>query len=78
MDVAEAVQIVCVAGDAVRTGVGLTVIVKVIGGPEHPLALAITLTVVVIGELVVFVAVNDGIFPVPRVPNPTLAVLVHA
>ncbi len=51
--------------------------VKVVAGPVQPLAAAVTLTVVVTGKFVVFVAVNAGIFPVPLVPKPTFKVLVH-
>ena len=36
-------HIVCVAGVAVATGVGLTVIVTLIGVPAHPFAVGVTL-----------------------------------
>jgi hypothetical protein len=43
-DTEEAVpeQIVCVAGVAVATGVGLTVMTTVTGVPVHPLAVGVT------------------------------------
>jgi hypothetical protein len=43
IDVAVPEQIVCVAGVAVATGVGLTVIVTVIAFPAHPFAVGVTL-----------------------------------
>jgi hypothetical protein len=59
------------------TGVGLTVTVKVVADPVHPFAVAVTLTVAVTGELVVFLAVYANIFPVPLSPKPTSKVLVQ-
>jgi hypothetical protein len=56
---------------------GLTVTVNVVTGPVHPLAVGVTDTVVVIGEVVLLVAVNAGMFPEPLVPKPTFALLVH-
>ena len=43
----------------------------------HPLIVAVTLTVAVTGLLVLLVAVNADMFPVPLVPKPTSAVLVQ-
>ena len=59
-------------------GVGLTVTVKFMGVPVHPLAVGVTVTVVVTGVVPVFDAVKTGIFPEPLVPKPTLLVDVHA
>ena len=56
---------------AFTVGDGLTVIVNVSGVPEQPLALGVTVIVLVIGLLVVFVAVKDGMFPVPDAASPT-------
>ena len=41
-EVAVPLHIVCDAGVAVATGVGLTVITTVMGVPEHPLAVGVT------------------------------------
>ena len=46
-------------------GVGFTVIVKVIGIPVHPVEEGVTVIVAVTGAAPRFVAVNDGISPVP-------------
>ena len=59
-------------------GVGLTVTVKLMGVPGHPLAVGVTVTVVVTGVVPGFDAVKAGIFPEPLVPKPTLLVDVHA
>ena len=45
---------------------------------EHPLAVAITDIVAVIGFIPLFVGVNTGIFPVPEAANPIAVLeLVH-
>ena len=58
-------------------GLGLMVIVNVVGVPVQPLTEAVTLTVVVNGLKLLFVAVNAAIFPVPFRPKPTFTELVH-
>jgi hypothetical protein len=55
---------------AATTGVGLTVIVKLIDWPGQPLAVGVTVIVAVIGELVALVATKLGILPVPLAANP--------
>ena len=39
--------------------------VNVVDVPVHPFAVGVTVIVAVIGEVVAFVAVKEGIFPVP-------------
>jgi len=51
-------------------GTGLTVMVKEDEIPVQLFATGTTVMVAVIGLFPVFVAVNDGIFPVPLAPNP--------
>ena len=51
-------------------GVGFTVIVKLCEGPGQPLARGVTVIVAITGALVEFVAVNDGIFPLPLAAKP--------
>ena len=41
----------------------------------HPFAVGVTVIVAVIGEVVAFVAMNEGIFPVPLAARP-IAVLL--
>ena len=77
MFVATPEQKVWVEGEAETVGVGLTVTVKLIGEPVQPFADGVTVTVVVIGAVLVLLAVNAGIFPVPFVPKPTLLVEVQ-
>jgi hypothetical protein len=67
------IQIAGVVAIAAIVGNGLIVILKVVAGPVHPLAVAVTLTIAVPG----FVEVNGGILPVPLVPKPTFIVLVQ-
>jgi hypothetical protein len=43
---------------------------KVWGMPEHPLAVGVTFIVAIIGLELVFVGVNEGMFPVPRAAKP--------
>ena len=45
--------------------------------PVHPFMAAVTLTVAVIGVNPALVAVNEGIIPLPEVPNPTSVPLVQ-
>ena len=54
--------------------VGLTVMVNVVGVPWHPFADGVTVIVAVAGEVVAFVAANDGTFPEPLAARP-IAVL---
>ena len=54
-------------------------IVNVSAMPTHPLAVGMTMIVVVRGEFAVFVAVKLGMFPVPLTANPIVVfVFVHA
>lgn len=52
------------------SGVGLTVMVKFCAGPGQPFAKGVTVMVAVTGALVVLIAVNDGISPVPFAARP--------
>jgi len=56
------------------TGVGLTVIVKLIGCPAHPLATGVTVIVATSGALVLLVAINDAMSPVPAGARPMAGV----
>ena len=56
--------------------VGLTVIINVAGVPVHPLAVGVTVIAALTGEVVRFVAVNEGILPGPLVGSPTEALLL--
>ena len=67
--VAAPLHTVWLAGTAIL-GVGLTVIVKLCEGPGQPLARGVTVIVAITGALVEFVAVNDGIFPLPLAAKP--------
>ena len=63
---------------AFTVGVGYTVTLNVVTGPVHPLAVAVTLTVAVIGLLVLFVmVVKAPMFPLLPRPKPTSVVLVQ-
>ena len=64
---------------AFTVGVGLTVIVKLIGTPGHPVAaVGVTVIVAVTGAPVRFVAMKLGILPVPAMPRPIEGwLLVH-
>ncbi len=55
---------------AFTVGVKLTVIVKVTGAPVHPFAEGVAVIVEVIGLEVVFVAVNEAMFPLPLAAKP--------
>ena len=68
-------QIVCDDG-AETVGVIATVIVKVIGVPGQVPIVGVTVTVEEIEFVVVFVAVKDGIFPIPFAPNPVVVLLL--
>ena len=52
------------------SGVGLTVMVKYLVMPLHPLMEGMMVTVPVIGALLLFTAVKTGILPVPLAPRP--------
>ena len=57
----------------------MTVIVYVDGVPRKPFTVGVTVIVAVIGDAVVFVAVNAGTFPVPLAAKPiAVLLLVHA
>ena len=59
--------------------VGLTVIVNDNGVPTHPFAVGVTVIVATTGAVPPFVAVKDGIFPVPLTARPIDGVLLtHA
>ena len=51
--------------------------VNVVGSPVQPLALAVTCTVATSGEVPGLAAVKALMLPLPLVPKPTSAVLVH-
>lgn len=72
--VADELQIAWLAGTFAK-GVGLTEMRKVSGVPTHPLAEGVTIMDALIGALVLFVAVNNGISPEPFAARP-MAVLV--
>ena len=60
-------------------GKGLTVIVKIKGVPGHPLTVGIMVTFEVTGDVVLLVAVKEGILPVPEAARPIVGSLfVHA
>ena len=63
------------SGTSFTVGIGFTVMVKVSGVPEHPLATGVTVTVAVTGALPVLVAVKDPILPLPEPPKPMEAVV---
>ena len=58
------------------TGVGFTVIVKVIVGPAQPAATGVTVIVATSGALVLLTAMKDGISPVPAGARPMAGVLL--
>jgi hypothetical protein len=60
---------------AFTDGVGFTVIVKLTGVPPQPVDDGVTVMVAVMGDVVLLVAVNDAILPVPLAANP-MAVLL--
>ena len=55
---------------AATSGVGFTVIEKLLTGPVQPLASGVTDSIAVTGAEVEFVAVKEAIFPVPEVARP--------
>lgn len=55
--------------------VGFTVILKLVGVPLQLLAVGVTETVEIIGEVVEFMALNEAIFPVPFAANPVFELL---
>lgn len=67
--VAEPLHKVWSAG-IITSGVGFTLIVKVIDGPGQPPAVGVTVIVAITGTLVVLIAVKDGIFPLPLAVKP--------
>ena len=56
-------------------GVGLTVIVKLCVAPGQPLAVGVTVITAIAGVVVVLVAVNDRILPVPVDARPMLVLV---
>jgi hypothetical protein len=58
-----------------NAGVGLTVTVKLCGVPAHPSKEGVTVIVDVTGAVPEFVAVNEGMLPVPFAPRPILVLL---
>ena len=55
---------------AFTVGVGLTVIVKLIGVPAHPLAVGVTVIVATTGALVILVATKLAMLPLPAAASP--------
>ena len=53
-----------------RTGVGLTLIVNITAAPLQPFAIGVTEMIARIGDEVLFIPVNDGMFPVPLAARP--------
>jgi len=68
-------QTVCAAGVAIASGVGFTVMVKVIGGPGQPLAVGVTVIVATTMVAPMLVAMNEGISPVPLAASPMVGSL---
>ena len=58
------------AGTGFTTGVGYTLMVKVVTGPGHPFAVGVIVTVAITVAVVMLVAVNAGMFPVPFAARP--------
>jgi len=73
--VAEPLHNAWLAGSA-TSGIGFTVMVKLCAVPGQPLAVGVTVMVAVMGALVVLVAVNTGIFPVPLAARPIAVLLL--
>ena len=63
-------QIVWSLCEKLTDGAGFTVMVKLWVVPKHPFISGVTVMVAVTGEVPVFVALNDAIFPVPLVGSP--------
>ena len=63
-------QIVLLVWDGLNSGVGFTVIVKLLTGPAHPFAKGLTLMVAVTGVVPVLTAVKAGMLPVPAAARP--------
>ena len=71
-------QTMTLAGCVAITVEGLTVTVNVAGIPPHPFAVGVIVIVDVIGAVVAFVTVNEGIFPEPLAARPIAVLLfVH-
>ena len=56
-------------------GIGLTLKVKLLFGPKHPLKAALTVIVPVSENPELFIAINEGIFPEPFAAKPILVLL---
>ena len=56
-------------------GVGFTVIVKVVDEPVHPFATGVTVIVAVTALVPEFVAIKDGMSPLPLAASPIEVVL---
>ena len=67
--VATALHKVWPAGSA-TFGVGLTVIVKLCAAPGQPFALGVTVIVAATGALVILIAANEEILPLPFLAKP--------
>jgi len=61
---------------AVTVGVGFTVMVNVMGVPGHPLAVGVTVMVLLIGVVPALVAVNEGSVLDPEAPEPMAGLLL--
>lgn len=59
-------------------GLCLTVIENVVGVPAQPPTRGVTVMVAVTSALLLLLAINAGMFPVPEVPKPMLAEDVHS
>jgi hypothetical protein len=74
------VQILCDEGVALTVGEGFTVLLNVLGAPVHVVLpvvkVGVTVIVAVTAEVLVFMAVNEGMFPVPVAANPMEVVLL--
>ena len=57
-------------------GVGFTVIVNCLGVPVHAPMDGVTVILEIMGKFVVFVAVNDGMFPLPVDGSPMPGLLL--
>lgn len=69
-------QMVVGSAVAVTVGFGFTVMVYVAVAPVQPLAAGVIVMTPLIGPLVEFVAVKEGILPVPLAPNPIAVLLL--
>jgi hypothetical protein len=73
-------HIVCVVGVAKAFGVGFTDMLNVCDGPKQTIPALVNWGVTVIcavcTAVLLFVAVNDGMFPLPEAGNPMVVLLL--